>query len=391
MADSSKDQCWNGRKRIQAAFEFTRPDRVPLFDQTIGSEVASKVIGREMQVGGASLRFREVEARFAGEKAAREFEEKMLEDVALFYRQMSYDMARLPWRDTRKATRKIDRYTYLFGDPESEGPWEVYHFSPESRDWHVKDGWLAGGNVDALLFHLEKEIRLWQGPDVDPTRMDVLRKFKSLVGNDLTLAVSVAMLMIPMWEPAWLMALEMAPDLVASEIDRQVEQGLADLELAAEIGADVVHSGGDFCLNSGPVYSPETFDRLILPGLKKLVAKCNELGLKYVFRTDGITWPVADSLFGESGVHGYGEIDYSAGMRLKDLRRRFPKLTLLGNLDCGGALIFGTVDEVRAAVRENIEQTGGIGHILGSSNTIMPETPPENYLAMLDEAARFKL
>ena len=121
------------------------------------------------------------------------------------------------------------------------------------------------------------------------------------------------------------------------------------------------------------------------------MAKCNELGLKYVFRTDGITWPVADSLFGESGVHGYGEIDYSAGMRLNQLRRRFPKLTLLGNLDCGGALIFGTVDEVRAAVRENIEQTGGIGHILGSSNTIMPETPPENYLAMLDEAARFKL
>ena len=391
MANSTKDLCWNGRKRIQAAFEFTRPDRIALFDQSISSEVASKVMGRQMLLGDPGLRFREVEARFAGEQAAREFEEKMLEDVAAFYRQMGYDMARLPWRDTRRATRKIDRYTYLFGDQESEGPWEVYQFSPESRDWHAVDSWLAGGNVDALLFQLEKENRLWQGPDVDPARMDVLRKFKSLVGEELALAVSVAMLMIPMWEPAWLMALEIAPDLVASELDRQVEEGLADLELAAEIGADIIHAGGDFCLNSGPVYSPETFDRLMLPRLKKLVAKCNELGLKYVFRTDGDTWPVADSLFGESGVHGYGEIDYSAGMRLKDLRQRFPKLTLFGNLDCGGVLIFGTVEEVRAVVRENIRQTGGIGHILGSSNCIMPETPPENYLAMLDEAARFKL
>lgn len=391
MADSSKDQCWNGWKRIKAAFEFTRPDRVPLFDQTISSEVASKVIGREMLVGGPSLRFQEVEARFAGEQAAGEFEERLLEDVALFYRKMGYDMARLPWRDARLATRKIDRYTYLFGDPESDEPWEVYRFDPESRDWHVTDSWLAGGNVDALLLHLEKERRFWHGPDLDPARMDLVRKFKSLVGEEPALAVSVAMLMIPMWEPAWLMALELAPGLVTSELDRQVEQGLADLELAAEIGAEVIHSGGDFCLNSGPVYSPETFDRLILPGLKKLVARCNELGLKYVFRTDGSTWPVADSLFGESGVHGYGEIDYSAGMRLNDLRERFPELTLLGNLDCGGALIFGTEEEVRAAVRENIGQTGGIGHILGSSNTIMPETPPENYLAMLDEAARFKL
>ena len=391
MENSSKEQGWNGRKRIRAAFEFARCDRIPIFDQSISSEVASKVVGAQMLIGGPSLRFSEVEARFAGEQAAREFEEKMLEDLAVFYRQMGYDMARLPWRDTRMATRKIDRYTYMFGDPQSENLWEVYQYSPESRDWHPVDGWLAGGNVDALIRQLEKESSLWNGPDTDPARMDVLRRFKSLVGEDLAMAVSVAMLMVPMWEPAWLMALEIAPGLVASELDRQVEQGLADLELAAEIGADAIHSGGDFCLNSGPVYSPGTFDRLLLPRLKKLVAKCDELGLKYVFRTDGLTWPVADSLFGKSGVHGYGEIDYSAGMRLKELRERFAQLTLFGNLDCGGALVFGTEEDVRAAVRENIEETGGIGHVLGSSNCIMPETPVENYLAMLDEAARFKL
>ena len=54
-------------------------------------------------------------------------------------------------------------------------------------------------------------------------------------------------------------------------------------------------------------------------------------------------------------------------------------------------MIFGTEEDVKAAVRENIEETGGIGHVLGSSNCIMPETPVENYMAMLDEAARYKL
>ncbi|MEA1997634.1 MAG: uroporphyrinogen decarboxylase family protein, partial [Gemmatimonadota bacterium] len=133
-----------------------------------------------------------------------------------------------------------------------------------------------------------------------------------------------------------------------------------------------------------------TFDSLFLPRLQRLAQACSRLGLYYVFRTDGVTWPVADSLFGDSGVHGYGEIDFGAGMRLGELRKRFPRLTLFGNMDCGGALVFGTEQDVRKAARENLEETGGTGHIFGASNEVLPETPKENYLAMLDEADRFR-
>ncbi|MEA2064115.1 MAG: hypothetical protein U9P14_10485, partial [Gemmatimonadota bacterium] len=70
--------------------------------------------------------------------------------------------------------------------------------------------------------------------------------------------------------PAWLMAVISDPELVAGELDRQTEQALVDLELAAEIGVLMAVAGMDFCLNSGPVYSPETFDRLILPRLKRI-------------------------------------------------------------------------------------------------------------------------
>jgi len=391
MNTTNKANTWTGRRRILAAFEHEPVDRVPRFDQSISSEVASKVMGREMLIGGGSLRFKEVAARFSGEAAASEFQERMLKDVAFFYREMGYDMARLPWRDTRRASRRIDQYTYLFGDDSGDGPWEVYRYDPGTCNWHMLDSWLAGGNVDKLCSHLEKELHSWKGPDTDPARLDVLKEFKALVGEELALAATVAHLGIPMWEAAWLMALELAPRLVEAEIERQVEQGLEDLELAAEIGVDVIIAGGDFCTKTGPVFSPETFEQMLLPGLKRLVERCNRLGLRYVFRTDGNTWAVADMLFGESGVHGYGEIDYGAGMRLKDLRKRFPRLTLLGNLDCGGVLVFGTEEEVRQAVRANLEETGGLGHIVGASNAVMPETPPENYLAMLDEAAGFVL
>ncbi|MEA1997616.1 MAG: hypothetical protein U9N45_08240, partial [Gemmatimonadota bacterium] len=251
-----KPQAMTGRRRIHAAFRHEAVDRVPIFDQSISSGLASKVMGREMLLGGGELRFREVEARFESPHAGAEFEERMIGDVATFYKTMGYDMFRLPWRDTRKASRRLDEKTYLFGTDDNSGkeaPWEIYRFSAESDNWHQMDSWLAGGNVDRLFGWLKKENSLWQGPDRDPSRFDSLRRFKSLLGDDTALAVTVASLMVPMWETAWLMALEIEPELVAGELDRQVEQGLADLEEVAVIGVDVIHAGGDFCLNSGPV------------------------------------------------------------------------------------------------------------------------------------------
>ncbi|OGG00326.1 MAG: hypothetical protein A3F83_08095 [Candidatus Glassbacteria bacterium RIFCSPLOWO2_12_FULL_58_11] len=380
---------WTGRQRVLAAFEKTRPDRVPRFDQTICIEVAGAVMGREVLVGGGTLRFREVEARFKSPAAGAEFEERLLGDVVSFYRALDYDMARLPWRDSRTASRKLDEYTYLFGNDNGGEPWEIYRYDPRTCNWHAADTWLSGGNVERLIAWLERESRRWTGPDTNPARMDVQKRFRAQLGEDLAVCATVGYLGIPMWEPAWLMALELAPELVEEDLDHQTAQGLEDLALAAEIGIDIALAGGDFCTKTGPVFSPSTFERLFLPRLKKLVDKCNQVGIRYVFRTDGVTWPVAGMLFGESGVHAYGEIDYGAGMRLKQLRESFPDLTLFGNLDCGGALIFGTAEEVRGVVRENLEETGGLGHVFGSSNAIMPETPPENYLAMLDEAARF--
>jgi len=380
----------NGRQRIRAAFEQAPVDRVPRFDQTIYSCVASAALGREVLVGGASLRFQDVAARWEGPQSSQEFEARMLQDVADFYRELDYDMARVPWRDTRRATERLDEFTFLFGDSQRKEPWEIWRYSPESQDWHPVEGWLSGGDVDRLIIHLEQEENAWSGPDLNPGRMDSQRRFRELVGPERAVAATVGCIGIPMYEPAWLMALEIAPALVAGELERQTLQGLADIELAASLGVDVAHAGGDFCLNSGPAYSPLAFDRLVLPRLTRLTAKCDEIGLKYVFRTDGVTWPVADSLWGRSGVHAAGEIDFGAGMRLAELRRRFPELILFGNIDCGGVILSGGPEGIRQATRDNLEETGGKGHIFGASNAIMPETPVENYLAMLDEADKFK-
>ncbi len=387
--DKPDSRQWTGRDRVLAAFKHDIPDRVPKFDQTVTMEVASAALGRELLVGGGTLRFREVQARFEGEGPGAEFVERMLRDVADFYVELGYDMARLPWRDTRLATRKIDDLTYQFGDPETAGPWETCRYDPATCNWHQSAGWLAGMDVEKLIAWLQVQSDNWDGPDTDPGRMDDFCRFKSLLPDNIAVCDTVAGLGIPMWEAAWLMALELAPGLVADELDRQLEQGLADIELAASLGVDIALAGGDFCTKSGPAFSPATFDTLFLPRLKKLTKKCARHGMYYVFRTDGVTWPVAESLYEHSGIHGLGEIDYGAGMRLGELRQKHPRLTLFGNLDCGGALVFGTEQDVRRTVRENLDETGGVRHIAGSSNAIMPETPPANFMAMLDEIDKY--
>ena len=155
MNEHSQPESWTGRRRIMAAFAHQPVDRVPLFDQTVYSNVASAVLGRDLLIGGGSLRFAEVEARFRGSDSAAEFESRLLEEVAFFYRSLGYDMARIPWRDTRLATAKLDRYTYLFGDRNRQEPWEICRYAPESHNWHTVESWLTGGDVDRLCAHLE--------------------------------------------------------------------------------------------------------------------------------------------------------------------------------------------------------------------------------------------
>ena len=390
MSETGSDATHPGRARIRAAFSHEMPDRVAKFDQTVTMEVASSVMGRTALVGGGTLRFREVEARFKGADSAAEFEGRLMADVAEFYLDFGYDMARLPWRDRRLATERIDEFTYRFGDPAGDSPWEIYHYDPVSYNWHQADSWLAGGNVDKLIVWLESEAEGWTGPDTDLCRMDDFRQFKVQFPSGMAFCSTVGYIGIPMWDPAWLMALELAPELVAAHLERQAEQGAVDVELGAELGIDVALAGGDFCTKNGPAFSPATFDRMVLPNLQKITASCERVGMYYVFRTDGVTWPVADSMYEKSGIHGLGEIDYGAGMRLGELRAKHPRLTLFGNLDCGGALIFGSEDDVRRTVREILDETGGVGHVAGCSNAVMPETPPENFLAMLDEIDRYK-
>ena len=74
-------------------------------------------------------------------------------------------------------------------------------------------------------------------------------------------------------------------------------------------------------------------------------------------------------------------------MRIPDLQERYAELTCWGNVSTR-LLRDGTPEQVRQAAGEIVEKCRRRGRlVLGSSNTVLPGTPPENYRALL-EAAR---
>lgn len=377
------------RDRIMAAFAGRRTDRVPVFDQTVFSNVASAAMGRQLDIGGGELRYREVCSWMKGEAAHAEFVDKVLRDVVWFYRKMGYDMIRMPWRETRRPSQQIDQNTFLFGD--RDGQWAVCKYSPEAGSWHEIDNYLREGGADRLVADISRQVKAYKGPQrPGESAFAEWDKLLAVAGGDIAAACGAGGIGILMYEPAWLEALYLETDLIREWHDQHALNQVAAIEAFHDRGAQVCLAGGDFCYNAGPAYSPKLFNAVVLPGLKRIVEACNRLGMHYVFRTDGDIWTVADLLFKDTGCHGYGEIDYSAGMRLKKLREAYPRLCLVGNIDCAGVLVKGTADDVRRAVDENLRETGGIGHVLGSSNSVLHETPPENYLAMVDAAKAWR-
>jgi uroporphyrinogen decarboxylase len=72
-------------------------------------------------------------------------------------------------------------------------------------------------------------------------------------------------------------------------------------------------------------------------------------------------------------------------MDIAEVKRRYgDRVCLIGNIDCGELLSWGTPQQVTRTVRDTIRQAApGGGYIMSSSNTIHSSVKPENYRAMI--------
>lgn len=373
------------RGRVLAAFQGEPTDKVPVHHIGFSSQVGSMILGREAYVGGGIQQWRESRALMQGPDAHQEFLDRSMRDALALAVATDQDIIRWEyWRVDAKPAAQKDEYTFVYGDP--DGDWKIMQLDPQTELYQLIDQHCSTprpAKVDDLEHAVREQER--QANEYRPYD-DAVRAYELMQvhGEEHVLRFDAGPFGIPYDNPLWLEAVLVRPDLVTRYLDAQVQLATLKLEALASSGVMMAFGGCDFASNKGPFFSPQVFVELFLPRLVRLTQTCHDLGMYYLFASDGNLWPVADDLLGVSGVDGYHEIDRRAGMDLRKLRDQFPQLTLVGNIS-SHSLHRGTKDDVVRETLSCIEEAKRSGHIVvGLSNYAQPGTPEQNVHAMLD-------
>jgi uroporphyrinogen decarboxylase len=140
----------------------------------------------------------------------------------------------------------------------------------------------------------------------------------------------------------------------------------------------------DYCLNTGPFFSPDMFDEFVLPYLKQLVSGYRELGFYVVKHSDGNIMPILDRIV-EARPHAIHSLDPQGGVDMAEVKRLIgDKVCLIGNVNCG-LMDTGTDDEVIESARYALRHgMPGGGYIFSTSNCIYTGMPLRRYELILD-------
>jgi len=164
---------------------------------------------------------------------------------------------------------------------------------------------------------------------------------------------------------------------------------VAAIDIAVDVGVDVIIVPGDLAGEYGTIMSPEHFREFIKPYHREVVEHAHQRNAKIVKHTDGNVWAILDD-FVEVGFDGFHPIQPQC-MDIGEVKEHLAgKVCILGNIDCRDLLPFGTEEEVEKTVRETIEKAAPEGgYIMSSSNSIHPGVKPENYIAMVKAAHKY--
>ncbi len=147
----------------------------------------------------------------------------------------------------------------------------------------------------------------------------------------------------------------------------------------------IVLTYDDIAYKTSTLVAPKWLRKYWVPRLTRLVDAWHQRDTLCLYHSDGNLWPVLDDLVG-AGIDGLNPLEVLAGMTVKTVREKYPRLFLTGGIDVSQLLSLGTPEEVRQVSRQTIQDAVGGGYFIGSSTELHWGVRCENAIAMFETA-----
>ena len=178
-------------------------------------------------------------------------------------------------------------------------------------------------------------------------------------------------------------------ELIEIVLDHYQRYYVALAHRLAQYDLTFMYFGDDIAYKGGTLVHPDCLRELWVPRMRAMMAPAAARRIPIVFHSDGNIQALLPDLL-EMGVVAINPVEPYA-MDIRDIKRQYAgQLTLIGNLDVGGALSQGTPDDVRREAMALIDAVGRDGGlILASCHSITANVKPENFLAMVQTAQQY--
>jgi uroporphyrinogen decarboxylase len=249
-----------------------------------------------------------------------------------------------------------------------------------------------------------EEIADYPFPDGgDPTRFTGVREKALELRNETPYAISTGISGV-VYEICWYMRglerwfIDMIENPVFCEalLDKTLKFWLDYFDgFLAEVGdlVDVVMIGDDLTGQSGPLFSPDFYRKVVKPKQKRLVQHIKSLTkAKIWYHTCGCCYKYIPELI-DNGIDILNPVQIGLpNMEPERLKGEFGKQLVFwgGGIDAQHVLPFAKPEEIRNSVKANLEifKSGG-GYVFNNVHNIQVGVPPENIVALYDAAYEF--
>ena len=179
------------------------------------------------------------------------------------------------------------------------------------------------------------------------------------------------------------------PEIALYCLDKMFDLAYTDtVRIYEQIPGKVTFSyvAEDFGSQVSLLMSPDTIREVFIPRMKRMMDLAHSAGVYVFFHSDGSIRPIIPDMIA-AGIDILNPIQWRCrGMERAALKEDFgDQVVLHGGVDNQFTLPFGSVDDVRAEVMENLAVLGKDGgYILAPCHNIQAVSPPENVVAMFE-------